>query len=61
VDLSPRRMSLRNTFSDNELRKFKQDFPEKLDKLVGECSITTLIKDFDKFSLKEIGAVDYLV
>jgi len=54
-------MSLRNTFPDNELRKFKQDFPEKLDKLVGECSITTLIKDFDKFSLKEIGAVDYLV
>ena len=52
---------LRNLFLDNELRKLKPDFPEKLDKLIKECSITTLIKDNDKYSLKEIGAVDYLV
>ena len=35
---------LRNLFSDNELRKFISDFPEQLDKLIKECSITTLIK-----------------
>lgn len=52
---------LRNIFSDNELRIFNQDFPEKLDKLIKECSITTLIKDNSKFSLKEIGAIDHLV
>lgn len=52
---------LRNIFSDNELRKFKQDFPEKLDKLIKECSITTLIKNCDRFSLKEIGTTDHLV
>src|SRR3989339_809422 len=52
---------LRNIFLKNELRKLKQDFPEKLDKLIGECSITTLIKNSNKFSLKEIGAVNHLV
>lgn len=52
---------LRNLFSDDELRKFKQDFPEKLDKLIGECSITTVIKNNDKFSLEEIGTVNHLV
>jgi broad specificity phosphatase PhoE len=52
---------LRNLFSDNELIKFKQDFQEKLDKLIKECSITTLIKNEDGFTLKEIGAVDHLV
>ena len=52
---------LRNIFSDDELRKLKPDFREKLDKLIKECSITTLIKDSDKFYLKEIGVVDHLV
>ncbi len=52
---------LRNLFPDDKLREFKQDFPEKLDKLIGECSITTLIKDSDKFSLKEIGTIDHLL
>ena len=51
---------LRNLFSDNELRKFKQDFPEKLDKLIKECSITTLIKNDNEFSLKGIGIVEHL-
>lgn len=52
---------LRNLFSNSELSKFKQDFLEQLDKLIKECSISTLIKDSDKFSLKEIGTVDHLV
>lgn len=52
---------LRNIFSDNELRKFISDFPEKLDKLIKECSITILIKDNDKFYLKEIGTIGHLV
>jgi len=52
---------LRNLFSDSELRKFKQDFPEKLDKLIRECSITTLIKNNNKFSLKSIGIINHLV
>ncbi len=52
---------LRNLFSDDELRIYRKGFPEKLDKLIGECSITTLIKNNDKFSLKEIGTVDHLV
>ena len=42
-------------------RKFIPDFPEKLDKLIKECSITTLIKNNNEFSLKEIGTVDHLV
>lgn len=52
---------LRNLFSDNELREFKSDFPEKLDKLIKECSITTLIKNGDKFSLKEIGTTKHFL
>ncbi|HLD92154.1 MAG TPA: histidine phosphatase family protein [Patescibacteria group bacterium] len=52
---------LRNLFSDNELRKFISDFPEQLDKLIKECSITTLIKNNTGFTLKEIGAVNHLV
>lgn len=52
---------LRNLFSDNELRKFKQDFPEKLDKLIKECSITTLFRDNNIFSLNGIGITDHLV
>jgi len=52
---------LGNIFPDSELRKLKPDFPEKLDKLIKECSITTLIKNSNKFSLKEIGAVNHLV
>mgnify|MGYP001568761898 CR=1 FL=1 len=51
---------LRNLFSDNELRKFKQDFPEKLDKLIKECSITTLVHEGNKFKLAEIGSVRHL-
>ena len=52
---------LRNIFLDDELRKLEPDFPVKLDKLIKECSITTLVKDSDKFTLKEIGTVDHLV
>ena len=52
---------LRNNFSDDELRKLKSDFSEKLDKLIKECSVTTLIKNNNNFSLKEIGVVHHLV
>lgn len=51
---------LRNAFSDDYLRKIKQEFPEKLDSLIKECSITTLIKNSDKFSLKSIGKINHL-
>ena len=46
---------------DQSLREFKQDFSEKLDKPIKECSITTLVNNNDRFSLKSIGAVDHLV
>lgn len=52
---------LRNVFSTEELRTYRKDFPEKLDSLIGECSITTLIKDSDKFYLEKIGAVGHLI
>ncbi|MEK7550317.1 MAG: histidine phosphatase family protein [Patescibacteria group bacterium] len=52
---------LRNIFLDSELIKLQPDFPEKLDRLIKECSITILNKNDDKYSLKEIGAVDHLV
>lgn len=51
---------LRNLFQDDELREFKQDFPEKLDKLIKECSITTLVNEEDKFKLEEISSVRHL-
>jgi len=52
---------LKNIFSDIELQKLKPDFPQMLDKLICECSITTLIKDNNKFSLKGIGITNHLV
>ncbi|MCX6705615.1 MAG: histidine phosphatase family protein [Candidatus Woesebacteria bacterium] len=51
---------LRNLFSDDELREFKQDFPELLDKLIKECSITTLVYENNKFKLGEISSTKHL-
>lgn len=51
---------LRNLFSDSELRKVKLDFPEELDKLIKECSVTILIKNDDGFVLEKVGDISHL-
>ena len=52
---------LRNIYPEDELRKFKQDFPEKLDKLIKECSVTILTKNDNSLVLKELGYIKHLL
>ncbi|MEP7167184.1 MAG: histidine phosphatase family protein [Candidatus Woesebacteria bacterium] len=51
---------LRNEFSEDELVHLVQAFPEGRDYSVKECSITTIQKDGDKFTLVDCHNISHL-
>lgn len=51
---------LRNVFSENYLRKFKSDFPEKREKYIKECSITVVRETNSNFELIKLASDDHL-
>lgn len=51
---------LRTLFTEKELLSFNPEFMQKLDQLIHECSITTLIYKNNKFELKCIGSTKHI-
>jgi len=52
---------LRDIFPENKLREFILNFPEELDRLVKECSVTIVTKDENGYSLKALASTAHLI